>query len=520
MIENLKLLNDKNVYSLELSLYLESINVTVSDNHASYRFFSLAIDTEPFFTSGDDIQVDRQELNTFDGNDSEIDEHEVTQFRTEWYRVIDTPLPTTYSVFSSEIDGIIKECKISQDISFNIKLPIWISNMARQFYNTHDQIGFEDFLLSVLRLRITIWATKDTNVESTEIYEVGEVVIKISENHLLSKNSFHFIHRIPDHDVIAIKEYKNYEEYTIGILRCFFNFKPLIIKNVKNLKDRNKFKRDEANTNCSLFNHVEKNTDLIPELQINKDKIDEIFHDFVPLQWEYLDDNNIIRGPYNSIVMMSWIIKGYFRQDSKLRLFEFSEECVNESITPRKYKNFNYLNQHLSLIKSDVFRIFQNSVVIGLNKETLIKGEMSDNYIMDSSEISGKLVNIEANINLTPTPHLNKRFEIENAVNMLKTKFTNIEKEFQNKFKRKAEENSKEVNSGFSSEGIYINKDEFIEFATKNVFKQKDNILFKKWCAEFGPDLVLEACAIRIQTAFRKYIRKKHMNKKWKFDIT
>lgn len=522
MVENLKLSNDKDVYYLELSLYLGSINVTVSDDtHASYRFFSLTIDIEPIFTSGSNIEVDRQELNSIDDNDSDIDECEITQFRTEWYGVMDTPLPATYNIFSSEINGIIKECKISQDISFNLKLPIWVSNMARQFYNTHDQIGFENFLLTVLQLRITIWATNDTAAEYTEMYEVGEVVIKISENHLLSKNSFHFIHRIPDHDVIVIKEYKRKdEECTIGIMRCFFNSKPLVVKNIKNLK--NKFHEDNViNTNYPLSIHVKKSPDSVSELQVNKDcKTDEIFHDFVLLQWEYLDDNNIIRGPYNSIVMMSWIIKGYFRENSKLRLFEFAEETTNEGITPRKYKNFEYLNQQLSLIKSDVFRIFQNSTAIGLNKEVLNKDHRNDNIISDSLNMDDKLVNQDVNMSSMPTSHLNKRFEFENAVSMLKTKFTSIEKEFQNKFKRKAEENSKDVNGGSSPDVINKSKDEFIEFATKNVFKQKDNILFKKWCAEFGPGLVLEACAIRIQTAFRKYIRKKYMNKKWEFGNT
>ncbi|OII74212.1 uncharacterized protein cubi_01056 [Cryptosporidium ubiquitum] len=502
MFGEFKLSRDQNIYYIELSIYLGSIKVTISDdNRIDCRFFSLAFDIEPSFTLENSLQeFSKQTQHIFDDNDSDTDEFEKTQFLTNWYTITDTPIQTTYDIFSTEINGIIKECAINQDICFNLKLPVWVSNMAKQFYNLYNKIGFENFLLTVLQLRITIWATNNTAIESTEMFEVGEVVIKVSENHLLSKNSFYFIHRIPDHDVFAIKEYrKKGEECTIGILRIFFNSKPLIMKNInQNIKVKDVYKKGILSYDASKKSTVQK-------LEINQKNIQEQLHDFVPLQWEYLDDNNVIRGPYNSIVMMSWIIKGYFAENNLLRLFEIDQECANKSVITRKFEKFKSLKHYFSLIKSDVSRIFRYSPDNELNKELIVRKSINENISLHNTETINKPILQKLNTNFTSISYEKKRIEIENAVNMLKTQFSNIDKEFQNK--RKVKDKKKDNDS---SKIVNKSSDEFIEFATKNVFRQKNNILFKRWSVEYGPELVLEACAIRIQTAYRKYIRKKH----------
>ncbi|KAJ1607378.1 gyf domain-containing protein [Cryptosporidium canis] len=514
MIEGLELSNDQNLYFLELSIHLGSINVTIDNEyHEKYNFFSLTFDIEPSFISNDSLHVNEQELSIYDSGDSDIDECETTQFRTEWYMVMNTPLPATYGIFSSEIHGVVKECMINKDTSINLKLPVWISNMARQFYNTHKEMSFENFLLTILRLRITVWATESAEMGPFNMYEVGEVIINISDCYVLSKNSFHFIHRIPDHDAIIIRDYKKDDEYTIGILRCCFNFRPIVAKNIDgNFEFISESLSNEASTHNLFPINVKKNTDLIQHAHVNKCR-EEKCHEFVPLQWEYLDDSNIVRGPYNSIVMMSWIIKGYFNENSKLRLFEFDKETIQKKVTQRKHRNFNHLSNYLSLIKSDVARIFQNTTSNGLNKVVSSRLDGNRHLNIDCADMAKTLYNKENSVNFTQLSHLNKRFEIENAVSMLKAKFSDIEKDFQNKFKKKNHICKQMSNYSFT-EGSNKSKGEFIESATKNVFKQRNNILFKKWCAEYGPELVLEACAIRIQTAFRRYIRKKKYKQK------
>ncbi|KAH8583792.1 protein with gyf domain [Cryptosporidium sp. chipmunk genotype I] len=507
MDQELRLTNDKNEYNIELSIFLGSINVTINDdNQINCRFFSLVVDIEPSFNLENSLkEINAQEQNIFDYNDSDIDGCEKTQFRTSWYVTTDTPLHAAYGVFSSEISGVIKECNINQDVSLNLKLPTWVSNMAKQFYNVYDQIGFENFLLTVLQLRITIWAASNSTIESAEIFEVGEVVIKVSENHLLSKNSFYFIHRIPDHDAFTIKKCtRKDEECTIGILKCFFNSRPVIIKNI------NQDLKDICESNAILYDFPKENSVLIQKLRISKENVLEQLHDFVPLKWEYLDDNNVIRGPYNSIVMISWIVKGYFRENSQLRLFDFGQGSLCESSTPMNFKKFQPLSNYLSLIKSDVSRIFRFSSENGVNRDLAVREPNDEKTNLHSEEMTNRSFSREKNTKFIKKSYEGKRIEIENAVKILKIQFSHIEKEFQNKFRRKVQD--KKTDNRFSSEARDINRDEFIEFAIKNVFRQKNNVLFKKWCAEYGPELVLEACAIRIQTAFRKYIRKKHLS--------
>ncbi|CUV05136.1 unnamed protein product [Cryptosporidium hominis] len=509
MDQELRLSNGTNTHHIELSIYLGSISVTISDdNQINCRFFSLTVDIEPSFNLENSLQeINTQTQNIFDYNDSEIDDCEKTQFRTSWYEITDAPLHAAYGIFSSEINGIIKECNINQDICLNLKLPIWVSSMAKQFYNAYNQIGFENFLLTVLQLRITIWATKNSTIESAEIFEVGEAIIKVSEDHILSKNSFYFIHRIPEHDAFAIKEYSgNDKECTIGILKCFFNSRPVIIKNI------NHNLIDICKNNAKPCDFSKKNFELIQKLRISQENILMQLHDIVPLKWEYLDDNNVIRGPYNSIVMMSWIVKGYFGENSKLRLFDFGQECIIESTTPRCLQKFQPLSNYLSLIKSDVSRIFRCSSNDLINSGLIVKEPNNENMNLHTVEMINESSAREENVRFIQKSQESKRIEIENAVNMLKTQFSHIEKEFQNKFRRKVQ--NKSVDNNFSSEATNISKDEFIKFATKNVFRQKNNALFKKWCAEYGPELVLEACAIRIQTAFRKYIKRRYFNVK------
>ncbi|KAK9173555.1 GYF domain containing protein [Cryptosporidium meleagridis] len=509
MDEELRLSNSKNTHQIELSIYLESISVTISDdNQMNCRFFSLTVDIEPSFNLENNLQeINAQAQNIFDYNDSEIDDYEKTQFHTSWYETTDAPLHAAHGIFSSEINGIIKECNINQEIYLNLKLPIWILNMAKQFYNAFNQTGFENFLLTVLQLRFTIWATNNSTIESAEIFEIGETIIKVSEDHILSKNSFCFIHRIPEYDALAIKEYSgNDKECTIGILKCFFNSRPVIIKNI------NHNLIDTCKNNATPRDFSKEDFESIRKLQISKENALMQLNDIVPLKWEYLDDNNIIRGPYNSIFMMSWIVKGYFGENSKLRLFDFGQECKIETTTPNSLQKFQPLSNYLSLIKSDVSRIFRCSPNYVINSDLIVKEPNNENMSLHTMEMTNKSSAQRENARFVYTSNESKRIEIENAVNMLKTQFSHIEKEFQNKFRGKVQ--NKSIDNNFSSEAINISKDEFIKFATKNVFRQKNNVLFKKWCAEYGPELVLEACAIRIQTAFRKYIKRRYLNVK------
>ncbi|KAF7458618.1 GYF domain-containing protein [Cryptosporidium felis] len=494
-------MTEKTNYKIELSISIGSIKVAVKDEASrNCRYFSFIIDIEPTFNSViNSRQITGFKPEQINETDSDSDNDEKTQFRSEWYKVHDELTRSTFEIFSNENNGNIKECLINKKITLDFRLPRWIPKMAKEFYEFSDRSkDFEQFLISTLQIRITILAKNNECVDTFEILEIGETVIGLSENQILSKHSFFFIHCIPDHDALVINEGTLYEdEHTIGIIRCFFNYVPIINKSSHEGLICNELKKEQ------IYDEKSSSNESIP-LQL--DEINNNFHEFVPLQWEYLDDENIIRGPFNSVVMMSWIIKGYFGKNSKLRLLNLSENNYLSN-----YVNFEYLPQYLPLIKSDILRMFLVSKGSS-HPRTVLPSDSSDNLLEIPRFYSGGENNpkIKNNSQLIKKDSLfskpRNKIEIEDAINLLKTQFSRIDKEFKERLSNKSKDKETDKQD---FDDLKLVKGELIKYTTRNMFRRENNFLFKKWCAEYGTDLVLEACAIRIQTTYRKYMAKK-----------
>ncbi|KAH8742035.1 protein with gyf domain [Cryptosporidium ryanae] len=514
----------RNDYIIDFSIFIDSICVSIDDeNCLNCKFFSLEINIEPSLSFNFDY-IDNCNFDEFISNYKLYldDNKSNTKFQTNWFKVKERPLKTTFDVFFDDQHGSIRECIINQNIKGSSILPTWMIDIYTYFYKSLNTLEkFNDFLLSVIQFRITILGYNRSN--NIEIFQIGECLTKLDNDQLLSNKNFLFINKICDNSFFININDVNTDNFTIGILKFFFEYIPTISEIKSSPCKKENY---SENTNYTFKYRFSEGFSLFGNRNLKYSRIscekrcDLDYSDFIPLQWEYLDDNGKIRGPYNSITIMSWLIKGYFCDDSKLRLFHVGSNTSDSEFQSAMYREFKPLSEYIELIKSDVSRLFPDS---GRGLQYCSSQKINpDNFEKDSYQRSNTIFNkihnsdrnsVDKYYNYS-TKSNNKLFFTKNIeeINLIKKQLRKIEIEFQSKMKKKLPENRLEIdnicNTNHDNKNL-SKRDQVIESATRNVFRQKNNCAFKRWCVEFGPELVSDACAIRIQRAFREYKKKK-----------
>ncbi|KAK6589330.1 hypothetical protein RS030_213432 [Cryptosporidium xiaoi] len=514
--------SERNDYIIDFSIFFDSVLISIDDeNCLNCKFFSLEIDIEPSLAHNIDY-IENSNVDEFMNNyDFYLNENESnTRFQTKWFQISELPLKTTFDIFYSDHHQSIRECTINQSVKCSSILPSWMIDIYTNFYNNlNTSRSFNDFLLSVIQLRITILGFSRSN--HFEISQIGECLIKLNEDQLLSSKNFLFINKIHESSFVLNINDSQIDNFTIGVLKCFFEYIPTISEISSNPNKNYSYETSSifecrfSRANLPSGNKNPKHSNIT----IKEHIMDNC--DFIPLQWEYLDDNGKVRGPYNSIIIMSWVIKGYFSNTSKLRLFSAGNSSSDNETHSKTFTEFRSLSEHIELIKSDVSRLFPNSEKNLQYKlsQTNSSYRLEDKSYQGNSTYSSKTQyganKLTDKHYIDSTKNGRKAFfmkEIE-EIESIKEQLMKIETEFHNKIKKKPSECKDETENIFCTNPVDKNlskRDQVIEFATRNVFRQRNNFTFKRWCAEFGSDLVSEACAIRIQRTFRKYKRRKN----------
>ncbi|EEA07231.1 GYF domain-containing protein [Cryptosporidium muris RN66] len=591
---------------IDVEFIIKSIAICIKEETSKIKSqFLVEINIEPgFFNENLYSNInfnseDAKELFEESYIDSNDDNKSNIQFKTDWFDSLEKPTFESLDLFYSDVSGNIKECAMNFKMKCSIILPQWITKTAKAIYSKLEKKeDFNEFLLSNLRMVITVWYNnKEKEISSISAKEIGYCSICLSDPLMLSPNAFYFLTSTQDDNFLYLDQnlMSINDKCTNGIIRGMLTYYPRIIHNNRkfnNTKEKyfmnipnnqskiNNMRSDKQNIISTSKKHKIKeklkrsiNELMKDNLSYNMNSTSNIYtedysiYHCIPLMWEYIDDDGNIQGPYNSIVIMSWIIKDYFEEDRLFRL------CVNThedhpytshiSFESIKYENnWAKLSEYIDIIKADVIRMFpipnkyaSISMKNNFEEKNLYKenNNISEEQIKSDIQIryKNKIINddlkpslnhfqknekdtINTNFNfLDSNDELYSKFHLKRntpefieAIKLLKNKIERITSESFKQFKDNhnkefvsdntgnfVKEQDINIFSNINLNRVNLNKvdDPIIEDIEKSIFDRSNNEVIKQWCVKYGSRMVIEACVIRIQSAYRNYLRKKQV---------
>ncbi|KAL7065972.1 GYF domain-containing protein [Cryptosporidium serpentis] len=454
---------------IDIEFIIKSIAICIKEETSKIKSqFLVEINIEPgFFNENlysniDFNSEDTKELFEESYIDSNDDNKSNIQFKTDWFDSLEKPTFESLDLFYSDTSGNIKECAMNCKMKCSIILPQWITKTAKLIYSKlENKEDFNEFLLSNLRMVITVWYNnKEKEISSISAKEIGYCNICLSDPLMLSPNAFYFLTSTQDEDnSLYLDENLTSinNKYTNGIIRGMLTYYPRIIHNNKKFNNaEEKYFMNISNNDQLKINYMRNNKQNIistskkhrikeklkgsikelmeDNLSYNMNSTSNIYaedysmHHCIPLMWEYIDDDGNIQGPYNSIVIMSWVIKDYFEEDRLFRL------CVNvrkdnphisqipfESI--KCENNWAKLSEYIEIIKADVIRMFpipskHTSISMKSHPEerNLYKENNNTSEEQIKSDIQIRCKNEIVNENLKPSLNHFQKYE-RNTIN-------------------------------------------------------------------------------------------------------